>query len=488
MFCLPRAQKQYAGEKEGCMIKYHVAVIGLGQLGGRLAKELCRFFNAIENRCVERVALFDGAVVDVCDMDGQEFLPEDIGWHKAAVLTGVYNDVFSRVGVKGYGHVKGRCMLEAGLGLTNIYSSNEHVALIYDMSNGGRGVSRIVREFFGTFPNCIVMTPAKGGLHVAVKLATAKLGTPVASVRKAHYTATDAMRICRICLAKTAMLITDGNLSNAPIYLSKDGFGVAGDMQAVDCKPQTVSFAKKGEPLLCVVVGCGGTGGNFIKEFVHTQMCMHENLSLLMIDGDRVEEKNLERQPFSEDDIMQNKACCLKHDLIEEHPILQGRLFDYPCYLDTVKDLSVAVEQTGYSGKYLLVGAVDNHRARQVLEGFYHYAKDCVYIDAANEWSNGEVVVSVKRAGREQSPLRSFYYPDVLTDNSPSASELSCGVVNESAPQHFCTNLASAQGVLGAMEPIVKTGRARGGIFYFDAFREYARFQEVWYKDMENMC
>ena len=69
MFCLPRANR--TGEKAGCMIKYHVAVVGLGQLGGRLSKELCRFFNALESRCVERVALFDGAVIDVCDMDAE---------------------------------------------------------------------------------------------------------------------------------------------------------------------------------------------------------------------------------------------------------------------------------------------------------------------------------------------------------------------------------------------------------------------------------
>lgn len=467
---------------------YHVAVVGCGQLGGRLAKELSRFFHAMndQNMRVKRLVLFDGSIVDADDVSGiQEFLPEDIGWHKSAVLAGLYDEAFSNIEVKGFGAAKDASFIKYGMGLTNVYDISKRLALIFDMSNGSSDAARAIRTFFHACPNCIVMTPTKDGLHIAIRLAGTDLREPEKLFRKKRYSASDAGRICRLCLTKTAQLITNGVVLSEVLALDSDGFGVKHAAQQPNCdvKPRLIRFARKNEKLLCVTVGCGGTGGNFIKDFVHTQMRVNERLSLLMVDGDRVEEKNLARQPFSERNILQNKASCLRQDLLGENPELKDRLFDHPFYLDTREDLMSAVKQTECDGKILLVGAVDNHRARQVLEAFYHSVENCIYIDAANEWSNGEVVVSVKSAGKEESPLRSFYYPDVLTDRSPSASESSCEVLNESAPQHFCTNLASANGVLCAIEPVVNTGKIRGGIFYFDAFREYGRFQEVWCSD-----
>ena len=475
------------GRERGVMsLTYCVAVVGCGQLGGRLAKELCRFFNSLEENVLKRIALFDNAIVDESDIKMQEFLSDDIGWHKSAVLASVYSEAFSNIKIKGFGEVSDVGQFRSQIGLTNIYNTSEHITLIFDMSGCGKRVSRVIRAFFNGYPNCIVFTPCKNTLHTAIKLAGTVIEAPVASSRRKEYTVTEAMRVCRLCLAKTAMMVTDGKLPNTELQLANDGVGVGFlKDQMSGGKPTTVQFSKKNEKLLCVTVGCGGTGGNFIKEFVHTQMAGNENVSLLMIDGDRVEEKNLSRQPFGESDILQNKARCLKQDLFAEFPQLEGRLFDFPFYVDDVSDLITALELTGNNGKILLIGAVDNHRARQVMEQFYDVSEDCIYIDAANEWSNGEVVVSVKKSGKEYSPRRSFYYPEVLTDKSPSASELSCGVVNQSFPQHFCTNLASAQGVLGAIEPIVRTGRVRGGIFYFDAFREYARFQEVWINNQQ---
>lgn len=465
-------------------INYHVAVIGCGQLGGRLAKELCRFFESSTKRPVRKVALFDGAEVTEDDLSGQEFLPEDIGWQKAGVLSGVLKEAFPHVPVKGYGELTNDVQLARALDLRNVYDTSSRVAVIFDMSNGDKAVSRVCGKFFEGFGNCIIITPATRKIHTAVKLAGTVMSRPVVSARRTVYKTAEAGRLVRLCLTKMAILVSEGRLENGDLHLSSDALGVldGNQVQFLKQKAKTVPFAKADEPLLAVVVGCGGTGGNFIKEFAKNEMG-EERVKLLLIDGDRVEKKNLSRQPFLETDILQNKAECMKEDLTAMLPALEGRIFSYPFYLDRMEDLGEAVALTGHEGKLLMVGAVDNHRARQVMEAYYHLCTDIVYVDAANEWSNGEVVVSVKKRGKELSPLRSFFYPDVLTDNGKSASELSCGAINESAPQHLCTNLASAQGVLGALSPVIHDGRVRGGIFYFDAFKEYARFQEVWCAD-----
>jgi hypothetical protein len=200
-----------------------------------------------------------------------------------------------------------------------------------------------------------------------------------------------------------------------------------------------------------------------------------------MIDGDRVESKNMERQPYAERDILQNKAITLARDLLEQYPV-QGRIFAYPEYLDEEQDLlqAICTVPAGQDNEtILLIGAVDNHRARQVMEMFFQSRKNIVYVDAANEWSNGEVVISVKTRGVTRTPLRSFYYPDVLTDTQPSASQQSCGAVNRSSPQHLCTNLTSAQNIMSAIMPLLNTGMIEGGIIYFDTFRQFSRFQPM---------
>ena len=86
--------------------------------------------------------------------------------------------------------------------------------------------------------------------------------------------------------------------------------------------------------------------------------------------------------------------------------------------------------------------------------------------------------------GKEISPVRSFYYPDVLTDASPSASERSCGEINESSPQHICTNLCSAQMILSVVESLIMDGKVHGGIVYFDTFSQFSRFQPLKAEDM----
>ena len=59
------------------------------------------------------------------------------------------------------------------------------------------------------------------------------------------------------------------------------------------------------------IVGTGGTGGNLIPLVARMLSATYLNTTLLLIDGDRVEEKNLKRQPFSKRDIGMNKARAL---------------------------------------------------------------------------------------------------------------------------------------------------------------------------------
>ena len=55
-----------------------------------------------------------------------------------------------------------------------------------------------------------------------------------------------------------------------------------------------------------LVMGCGGTGGNFLKEFarfLHSDGAGNNRVQVTVLDGDVVEKKNIARQPFTEEDL-----------------------------------------------------------------------------------------------------------------------------------------------------------------------------------------
>lgn len=226
-----------------------------------------------------------------------------------------------------------------------------------------------------------------------------------------------------------------------------------------------------------IVVGAGGTGGNLLKELGRFLKFFKgkESWSLSIYDGDIVEEKNGERQPFTTEDVFQHKASIMAEGMVDCLGLPRESVKAYPRYLDTIDDIE---KYQGYGVKTIdvLIGCVDNHRARQVLHKFFYGQKNCVYIDSANEFAEGEIVVGIRINGKTVAPPRGFYFPEVLKSRGKRASEISCGAVNKSAPQHLITNLAAAGHVLSFVVQLMQGHKLEGGILYFNAFTHYCRF------------
>ena len=66
----------------------------------------------------------------------------------------------------------------------------------------------------------------------------------------------------------------------------------------------------------------------------------------------------------------------------------------------------------------IIIGCVDNHNCRKnFYMKFFEEYTDIIYIDAANEFSTGEVVVGIKNNQAVIAPDRAFYFPEVLEDS-----------------------------------------------------------------------
>lgn len=67
----------------------------------------------------------------------------------------------------------------------------------------------------------------------------------------------------------------------------------------------------KTAPVKVIIIGAGGTGGYVIPHLYRISFAAERSMRILVCDGDVVEEKNLIRQNFVEQDVGRNKAQVL---------------------------------------------------------------------------------------------------------------------------------------------------------------------------------
>lgn len=248
---------------------------------------------------------------------------------------------------------------------------------------------------------------------------------------------------------------------------------------------KTVKNKERRDEYTIIVVGVGGTGGDLSSKVARYIFSKRDDktkrFKFTLIDGDRVEEKNVGRQPFSLDDVGQFKVDCLQEAYDEFYDL---GISAFPTYIDDVDEFSKLCESlklSSFSSIYdvhkhiVLIGCVDNHRARQTMNTYFETCQlpdktDLLYVDSANEFDWGTVVTGFRDQEGIKSPARAFFFPDILKSKEKKASELSCGAVNISAPQHYSTNAEAVNTVFAVLCSYFENGTYLDGVTYFNTF------------------
>ena len=211
-----------------------------------------------------------------------------------------------------------------------------------------------------------------------------------------------------------------------------------------------------------IVVGTGGTGTFFINAFSRVLAQKRGYCyNLYLVDGDTVEKKNLSRQTFQEEDVGRSKSIVMAEALNEVFGLNWKAVDQYVLNADQIHDLA----NSGYTP--LVVGCVDNHACRLVLEEVFSKRKDMIYLDSANEYSSGEVVFAAKEGGKVLGPPRSHYFADILEGDKRAVTEMSCEELNNAEPQHIATNMLAANILLTEACRVLE-GEKRYGFVSFD--------------------
>ena len=136
-----------------------------------------------------------------------------------------------------------------------------------------------------------------------------------------------------------------------------------------------------------LVVGCGGTG-SFVSEGL-CRLLINTNVSLILIDPDRVEPHNLLRQQFFSGDVGKFKSQALAERLSRQY----GRTIGYSVY-PYMPDLIHKDWGSGFhtrAAQGIIIGCVDNVAARRSIAGKWNYGN--WWIDAGNGYSSGQVLI-----------------------------------------------------------------------------------------------
>ena len=212
---------------------------------------------------------------------------------------------------------------------------------------------------------------------------------------------------------------------------------------------------------LHLVIGVGGTGSYLVPKLCDYLKDTTEDI-VLLIDGDVVEEKNLERQSYTLDDINKNKAVALLANYNVNYPkLLMGA---FPNYIVSIKHFTRLINLLRSLFKIdeiVVYGCVDNNAMRARLTYiapilYKQLSIPITYIDSGNSKFNGQVLTSVysDRFIESNSILvdlgkfsESLTYADF---------EISCADVAVSSPQNIYTNQLAATVILRCLKDLDK--------------------------------
>ena len=451
-------------------INLHVIVIGAGLTGSFFLKEMIAYLHMKQENLIRTdITVFDPGSIGKEDL-GAVYIREDLGQNRALLLSELLKEQYDYevTAVPG----------DFSVGSPVLQISKRDYVFMVDCSDG---------SIPGDYRTEWKKLSAKRKLYL--KFADAKLYLDDGSGTEPFFSNTEEksedfvwkhlerMFLVNLAMSKIVAVYEEGQIECGTFCVNE---------KMAQIRPQHHNDQKLDLPMgrkptevfhyQLVVVGTGGTGSYYLKELgaILSSLTKEERNSyaLSIIDGDRVEQKNLDRQNFLKEDVGQHKAMVLAQALRDHYGI---EVRAYPMYIDSAEQLKVVFKQM--TGTYyrrtvpILIGSVDNHRARQEMEKWFRQTPTGIWIDAANEFHTGEVVAAVKKNGKMLSPSRPYYFPEIMRSREKRASELSCGVINQSSPQHRFTNMAAAMLALSATLGILRYGFLPYKIVYFDVFK-----------------
>jgi len=183
------------------------------------------------------------------------------------------------------------------------------------------------------------------------------------------------------------------------------------------------------------IIGVGGTG-SVLADLVSRYIAFlpEEEKWITLIDGDRVEEKNLTRQTLKKVGEFKVRDKC---EQLKE--LYKNVKFSYsPIFVDE-RNISDLI----FDGNIVFL-CVDNHRTRKVVDEYCQALDNIVLVSSGNEETDGSCQIYIKKGGVEFTNPISRFHPEISEASDKLPNGASCEDIIEEDPQIFFTNATSA--------------------------------------------
>lgn len=211
------------------------------------------------------------------------------------------------------------------------------------------------------------------------------------------------------------------------------------------------------------VIGLGGIGTWLLPPLARFLRYKQLGSELVLIDGDRYEPENAERQAF---DALGAKAEVAAARIGREHPELAVRAVSEYVTEETAMRLI-------REGDVVLAG-VDNHATRKILSDRAGELDKVVVISGGNELTTGSVQVYWREGGKDKTlPMANPYHPEIArpTDQVPGPA---CERQAPRQPQLLFMNAAVASAMLSAFYAWLE-GKLNYDMVYIDILTNTVR-------------
>jgi len=189
------------------------------------------------------------------------------------------------------------------------------------------------------------------------------------------------------------------------------------------------------------VIGSGGIGSCLVEPLSRYLSYVDDYCEMTIIDGDTYEERNRERQRFSD---LGNKAEETSRNLKEMFPKIHFRSKN-----EYVTDDNVI---TFIREKDVVFMCVDNHATRKLISERCEELDNVTLISGGNNYTDGDVLIYIRKSGKDVTPslhsLPEIANPDDKNPGDSDQERQGCQEEALASPQLLFMNMDIASSML----------------------------------------
>lgn len=170
-----------------------------------------------------------------------------------------------------------------------------------------------------------------------------------------------------------------------------------------------------------IIIGVGGTGSfllTVLLRYLNSRSDVNQNFEVIIVDGDKYEEKNVNRQEFAHSRIGRNKADVQAEVYGKKFPNL--RIVSVPKYLGEENIKQIIGEHS------VVFCCVDNHKCRYMVSLRCQELNDTLLISGGNEEFDGNIQSYCREAGEALNNPIEVRHPEIKNTDDGDRSKMSC--------------------------------------------------------------